>query len=140
MIADAGLVRIQPQHVAAMTAHAEFCWPNEACGLVAVDPGGGVRMVYALTNLDASPFRFTVDPAEHYGAWRHASRMGWTIGGSFHSHPRSVAKPSRNDVAGALDPTWLYFIVGPVNEPPPEVRVYEIRGATAHELAMTVGR
>ncbi len=104
----------------AIRHHAALIAPREACGLLAIDTAGGtaaVRMVYCLTNIDASPVRFTVDPSEHYGALGHAERNGWTIGGVFHSHPKALPFPSARDIAGALDPTWFHLIIGPVRQP-----------------------
>ncbi len=101
----------------AVLAHAVYCAPHEACGLLGVDDAGAVRMAYCLTNADASPTRFTVAPEEHFGALRHAERRGWTLGGVFHSHPDAAAYPSATDVAGALEPEWLHLIVGPLRDP-----------------------
>ncbi|MGI9611244.1 MAG: M67 family metallopeptidase [Acidimicrobiia bacterium] len=119
----------------AMIAHAEFCWPNEACGLIAAD-GSDATMVYCLTNLDESPYRFTLDPAEHYAAWRHATDRGWRIAGSFHSHPSSAASMSQTDVDGALDPDWIYVVVGPVRPGPAVAKAYSVRHGEALELKL----
>jgi proteasome lid subunit RPN8/RPN11 len=113
--------------VSAMIAHARFCSPEEACGLLAADADGGWRMVYCLTNREHSPYRFTVDPNEHYRAMRHAERNSWEIAGVFHSHPKSAALPSGTDIAGALDPDWLYVIIGLQRSDVPEVRSFRIR-------------
>ena len=83
---------------AAIEAHARWCFPEEACGLLALDSSGSLRMAYCLTNAAASAERFTVHPVEHYRAIEHAERHGWHIGGDFHSHPRSPAVPSASDV------------------------------------------
>jgi proteasome lid subunit RPN8/RPN11 len=132
---DGAATRLFPaEMVAAMLAHARFTYPEEACGLIAVDVAGGPRMVYCLTNVERSRYRYTVDPNEHYRAWRHAERNGWEIGGVFHSHPASGAYPSSTDVAGALDPKWLYVIVGLSSPEDPEVRVFSIVGGTVAEL------
>lgn len=117
----------------AMIAHAQFCLPEEACGLMAVDDAGAIRMVYATTNVDRSPVRFTVAPNEHFRAIRHAESQGWAIAGSFHSHPDSAAYPSATDVAGALDSDWLYVIVGMGNGAP-EVRGFRIAGSNVFEI------
>ena len=123
------------QFVEAVVAHARFTYPEEACGLLAVDGERRVRMAYCLTNRDRSRFRFTVDPTEHYHAWRHAERHGWDIGGVFHSHPASPAFPSQTDVAGALDPDWLYVIVSLSDESNPEVRAFRIEAGAVAEVA-----
>lgn len=119
--------------VAAAVAHARFCAPAEACGLLAVDGDGRPRMAYCLTNVAASPIAFTVDPDEHYAALAHAGRRGWTIGGAFHSHPRGSAVPSRRDIAGALDPDWVHLIVG-LGSDPPDVRLWRIVAGTATQV------
>ncbi len=126
-------VALDPQVREAIVGHARWCAPHEACGLLAVDAGDRVRMAYCLTNVDASPERFTVAPHEHLGALRHAERNGWVIAGSFHSHPAAPAVPSGRDVAGALDPTWLYLIAGPL--PDPEVNAYRIVDGSVIRLA-----
>ena len=127
-------ILIPPQIHDAMVGHARFCYPEEACGLIAVDQEGKLRMAYATTNVDRSPVRFTVAPREHFGAIKHAERHGWTIAGSFHSHPESAAFPSGRDIAGALDPEWLYLIVG-LAGPAPEVRAFRIRDYQVTEVA-----
>jgi hypothetical protein len=56
---------------AGMRAHTEWAYPNEACGLLA-GGDGVIEMVFCLSNRDASPTRYTIDPGEHYGAMRFA--------------------------------------------------------------------
>jgi proteasome lid subunit RPN8/RPN11 len=90
--------------------------PNEGCGLIAVS-GGAVVKVYKTANEEASPSGFTVPPEEHYEALSDAESHGWEIGGVFHSHPNGLARPSRVDVMGALDPEWFYLVVGLTGEP-----------------------
>ena len=120
----------------AMVTHARFCAPEEACGLLAMDRTDSVRMAYCLTNVDHSPSAFTVDPTEHYHALLHAERNGWSLGGAFHSHPASAAVPSRTDVDRALEPDWLYVIVGLADPDRPEVRGWRIDGETVVEVAL----
>lgn len=128
-------IEIPSQIRRALVAHARFCHPEEACGLVAVDDVGRLRMAYATTNVERSRVRFTVSPREHYGAIRHAESRGWSIGGSFHSHPDSAAFPSARDIEGALDPGWLYLVVGMGNGYP-EVRGFRIRGYMVDEVSL----
>lgn len=120
----------------AIVAHARFCAPEEACGLLAFDGAGRLRMAYCLSNVDASPSRFTVDPNEHFRAIRHAERNGWVIGGAFHSHPASEARPSPTDIAGALTAAWLHVIAGPLSMP--AVRGFVIVGDRAVEVRLRV--
>ena len=126
-------VAIPEQIHAAMIAHADFCFPEEACGLIAVDEEHALRMVYAATNIDRSRTKFTVSPEEHFGAIRHAETQGWQVAGSFHSHPESAAFPSAHDIAGALDPEWLYVVVGLLGGVA-DVRGYRIRDFAVSEV------
>ena len=110
----------------AMVAHARFCFPEEACGLLAFDDAGRVRMVYALTNAEHSPVAYTIEPHEHIKALRHAERFGWHLGGVFHSHTHTGAYPSRTDVSRAPESEWAYLLVSLENEADPEVRAFWI--------------
>ena len=92
-----GVERITiPRPVAqAIAVHGEAMAPHEGCGLVLVDDEGAVVFAVCLTNADASPLRFTIDPSEHHGTIRFAERNGWSVGGVFHSHVRSSPYYSR---------------------------------------------
>lgn len=114
----------------AIVRHADFCAPAEACGLLASD-AAGLRMAFALTNTDASPVQYTVAPEEHFGALQFAERRGLTISGSFHSHVASSPVPSAADVAGALDPEWLYLILGHLGS---QLRGYRIKEGAVQEV------
>lgn len=126
------IVELPRQIHDAITAHARFCVPNEACGLLAVDAESAIRFVYALTNRAGSPHRYVVDPTEHFRAIQHADANGWSIGGVFHSHPAGPAIPSAIDEAEALDPGWIHVIAAGKS-----VRAWSIDGATV-ELPLVV--
>lgn len=122
----------------AMVAHAHFSFPEEACGLLAADSAGRLRMAYCLTNIDRSSVSYTLDPAEHFHALHHAEAQGWELGGVFHSHSHSAAFPSPTDVALALEPLWLYVIVGLADPRRPEVRGFRIRDGKVAEEPLVV--
>lgn len=124
----------------AMVAHARFEFPNEACGLLAADETGALRMCYSLTNTESSQVSYTVDPTEHFRSLQHAERNGWELVGAFHSHTRSAAFPSSTDRRQALEPDWLYVIVGMVESTDPEVRAYRIRDGVVAEEALCLDR
>jgi proteasome lid subunit RPN8/RPN11 len=124
---------VAPGVIDAMVAHARFTLPEEACGLLAGPAPGEVAMAYCLTNRDRSAYRFTLDPTEHFRAMQHAARRGWSVLGVFHSHPASPASPSATDVACALDPEWVYVVVGLADPERPEVRAFDIRAGAVTE-------
>lgn len=122
----------------AMVAHAHFCHPEEACGLLAADRQGRLRMVYCLTNADHSPVTYALEPEEHFRALRHAEARDWHLAGVFHSHTGSPAYPSPTDVARALEPDWLYVLVGLKDSRSPVVRGFWIRDGRVAEEKLTV--
>jgi proteasome lid subunit RPN8/RPN11 len=122
----------------AIECHARAVFPDEACGLLASDETGRLRMAYPLTNAESSPLRFRIDPDEHWGALQHAERNGWSICGSFHSHPTTAPVPSRADVEGALDPGWVHLIAGPVEPGPMTVAAYRITDGTVTSIEIEV--
>ncbi len=93
-----------------MASHFRESLPLECCGLLAGE-GNLVRFVYPLTNAQSSAVAFTIAPAEHFGAWRHAETNGWELIGAFHSHPVGPEQLSTTDVALAGEPDWVYVVV-----------------------------
>lgn len=102
---------IPQQAYAAIRAQAEFCSPLECCGLLAGSTPDRVSFVYPLTNADHSAVAYTIEPYEHYRAWRHAEENGWSLIGAFHSHPQGPPHPSPTDLRLAVEPDWVYLIV-----------------------------
>ncbi len=120
---------------AGMVAHAEWAHPHEACGLLA---GGGdvIEMVFCLSNRDASPSRYTIDPHEHYGAMRYAESRGWDIVGAWHSHPNGDAVLSSIDLAESPGGDWITVVVGNGQLSGPPIRAYRTDGPAVSELAI----
>ena len=91
--------------------------------------------IYPTANLDNSPASFTVPPEAHIDALTNAESNGWTLGGSFHSHPNGPAVPSSVDAERALESDWVYLVVGLVDEP--EVRAWSIADGLVTEVPTT---
>jgi [CysO sulfur-carrier protein]-S-L-cysteine hydrolase len=122
----------------AMTAHAAFTYPEEACGLVLFANGLPI-FVCCVDNVDRSEQRYTIAPSDHHGVMMFAQRNGWEVGGVFHSHPRSIARPSGADIAGGGDPAWVHFIAGPVAGRSGELRAYRIIDGSVDEVSLVIG-
>lgn len=118
----------------AIVRHAVACYPVEACGLLAADTAGELRMAYPLTNAEASPTRFTLDAREHFGAVCHAESHGWDIAGVFHSHPAGSAVLSAADIAQVHPAHWVHFVVGFL--PDLELRAWHIDAGRVRELSL----
>lgn len=110
-----------------MIEHARDCYPEEACGLLAGQPDGRLTKAYPLTNIAHSAVNYVIDPREHFGAMRDAESQGWELVGVFHSHTHSPAYPSSTDVALAVEPDWLYVLVGMERIDALSVRGFRIR-------------
>lgn len=117
-----------------MIDHCLEAAPNEGCGLFAVS-GPDIVRVYPTDSADPSPSGYTVPPEEHFSALEDAEGQGWELGGVFHSHPDGSAEPSMVDVMGALDPNWVYVVVGLSGEP--RVRAWRIRDSQIDEVFLT---
>lgn len=83
----------------ALVEHARAEEPNEACGLVVVRDGVALRYEPGV-NLDASPYRFRIKPADP--ATLFLEDEGFEIG-LLHSHISAPAKPSKTDVENARE-------------------------------------
>lgn len=108
--------------------------PNEGCGLIAMD-GDTVVAVYATSNAGASPTGYTIPPEEHFVALTDAESRGWELSGVFHSHPNGTAEPSMVDIQSALDPEWLYLVVG-LGGNEPVVRGWRIKNGSVEEMSL----
>ncbi|MDE0132362.1 MAG: M67 family metallopeptidase [bacterium] len=120
-----------------MINHARDCYPEEACGLLAGYPDGRLTKAYALTNIAHSPVNYVIDPSEHFGAMRDAESRGWELVGVFHSHTHSPAYPSSTDVALAVEPDWLYVLVGMERIDALSVRGFSIRDCRITEKTLS---
>jgi proteasome lid subunit RPN8/RPN11 len=106
-----------------MVAHCVAGRPHEACGILAAANGQMVK-VFRMTNADASPVRYSLDPKEQLAVYNTIDSNGWDLAGVFHSHTRTEAYPSPTDVrlAGEDVP---YVIVSLAKEPP-VIRAFRI--------------
>jgi proteasome lid subunit RPN8/RPN11 len=120
-----------------MIEHCVAAAPLEACGLLAADAQGLAARAYCLSNTDASPVSYTLDPSEHIAALHDAEADGLRLAAVFHSHPAGPPLPSATDVRLALEPEWLYLIVG-LAGPEPAVRGFEIVGGVVAEVPLLV--
>jgi proteasome lid subunit RPN8/RPN11 len=113
-------------------------YPEEACGLLAGEPGGERAVAfYPCRNAAASARVYTIDPKDHLHAERDADDHGWEITGVVHSHTHSEPYPSPTDVSQSPDPAWHYVIVG-LKRHAPEVRSYRIVDGVIDEEPIVV--
>lgn len=95
-------------------AHLAACLPNEGVGLLGVSSQGETVHVvgfYSGRNLNESPSRFTMDPADVLAALQAMDLAGTRLGGVVHSHPRTAPAPSVTDLRELALPGIINLIV-----------------------------
>jgi [CysO sulfur-carrier protein]-S-L-cysteine hydrolase len=100
-------------------------FPNEACGLLAGVDGRPAKF-FAMTNLDASPVSYRLDPKEQLRVFDEIEQEGWELLGIVHTHTHSEALPSETDINQAFYPEALYMIMSLVDREGPVLRGFRI--------------
>ena len=98
----------------ALINHARADAPIEACGYLAGADGIATVQI-PMTNIDASPEHFSLDPKEQFSAVRQIRSQGLKLMATYHSHPASPARLSAEDIRLAFDPDMSYVIVSLLN-------------------------
>ena len=133
------MTQIEKGYIDDMVAHARAELPNECCGILS-GKSGRVSKLHRMTNVEASPFRFSMDPREIAEVDMEAGQNGWDLLAIYHSHTRSEAFPSDTDVrlaAGTVGlwPEIRYILVSLMDADAPQVRLFRIAdGSITEEL------
>ncbi len=127
-------LRLSPDHLEDLIAHARETFPDECCGLLA-GRGDRVLRVYRGRNVDESPFTYRLDDRQLLQFLREIDDDGLEVVGIYHSHTASEAVPSRTDVTRAFYPEAVYIIISLKNQAQPVVRGFRIadRAAVSEE-------
>lgn len=102
----------------------EYCKsarPNEACGMMAgiIDDGiGKVNKVYYMSNKEASPENYLMEPEEQFEVFRDIRENNLELISIYHSHPHTPARPSQKDIEMAYYPETVYSILSLQDEKP----------------------
>ena len=117
-------------------ALAEF--PNEACGLIAGKEGRPVR-VFPMTNADASPVTYRLEPKEQLEVFNELDAQGWELYAIYHSHTHSEAYPSETDRQQAFYPDAYYVLLSLADRSSPQLRAYTIVDGVVEEQEARIG-
>jgi proteasome lid subunit RPN8/RPN11 len=127
-------VRIAPELLEQIIAHAREEAPNECCGLVAVRDGEATEVRRA-ANQAASPLKFEVDGLEVLHALDDFESGGADLGAIYHSHTRTAPYPSQTDINFAANwPGVEWIIVGLDRQGEATVRTYLIEDGNVREV------
>ena len=136
------MVQIKQKFIDEMVAHSKADLPNECCGILA-GPDGQVMKTYPMSNVEASPFRFSMDPVELVQVDSEAGENDWDLLAIYHSHTGSEAYPSDTDVriaagTAGLWPDVRYVLVSLMDMNNPVVRIFEISDGRVIEEPLEV--
>ena len=136
------MVQIKQEFIDDMVSHSKADLPNECCGILA-GPDGQVMKSYRMSNVEASPFRFSMDPVELGNVDSEAGDNNWELLAIYHSHTGSEAYPSDTDVriAGGTAGLWpnvRYVLVSLMDMDNPVVRIFEITDGVVTEEPLEV--
>jgi [CysO sulfur-carrier protein]-S-L-cysteine hydrolase len=130
------ILQIEEKTLKAIILHGRREEPNEACGYLAAKDGVICRH-FELTNIDAAPDHYSLDPAEQFATIRRIREDGLQLAAVYHSHPATPARPSNEDLRLAHDPNIIYVIVSLMAGVEP-VRAFKIRQGVETEIPVKV--
>ena len=110
--------------------------PIEACGMLAGSEGR-VSKIYLMTNADAAIDHFTMTPEEQFAVVKDIRAEGLVMLAIYHSHPKTPARLSQEDIRMALTPDVAYVIVSLASEPP-VIKGFIIDNDSVAEVRVTV--
>jgi [CysO sulfur-carrier protein]-S-L-cysteine hydrolase len=120
-----------------MVQHGLAVFPNEACGLLAGKEGRPVKF-FAMTNQDASPVSYRLDPMEQLRVFTEIDDEGWDLLGIFHTHTHSEAYPSETDLKQAFYPEAAYLVMSLSDRSNPELRGFTIEDGAIAEREVRI--
>jgi len=112
-------------------------FPNEACGLLAGADGRPAKFL-AMTNVDASPVSYRLDPKEQLQVFDRIEHQGWELLGIVHTHTHSEAYPSDTDTKQAFYPEASYMIMSLQDRDHPVLRAFRILEGEITEEELTI--
>jgi proteasome lid subunit RPN8/RPN11 len=118
-------------------AHAREGLPLEVCGILA-GINGIVTANYRITNTDADPEHFLMDPREQSVVFAELERTGLEIAAFYHSHPSGPDFPSAEDIRLAFYPDIPSLIVSLAKPGNPVLHAFSIRNGNVKPVAVKI--
>jgi [CysO sulfur-carrier protein]-S-L-cysteine hydrolase len=120
-----------------MVQHGLAVFPNEACGLLAGKEGRPVKF-FAMTNQDASPVSYRLDPKEQLKVFTEIDDEEWDLLAIFHTHTHSEAYPSETDLKQAFYPEATYLVMSLSDRSNPVLRGFAIEDGAIAEREVRI--
>ena len=132
------MLHIESKYAREMVAHALEDDPNECCGILA-GKDGEIMNLYRMINIEASPYRYRMNPKDLLKVYNEIDDRGWEIVAIYHSHTHSEAYPSATDVRLATWPESRYILVSLLDKENPPIRAFYIEDGAVTEEDVTIG-
>ncbi len=120
-----------------IAAYATSELPNESCGILA-GKNDEISYFFAMSNSDQSSEHFSMVPEEQFYAAKRIRELGLVAIAIVHSHPNTPARPSREDMRLAVDPSILYAIISLKdlggNSDSADMKLFHISGDAQREI------
>ena len=138
------MLELERRYADEIVAHALEKDPNECCGILAGQDGRVTRL-YRVTNVEHSPYRYSMDPKDLLVINREIDDSGSELLAIYHSHTHSEAYPSATDVRMATWPDgksiWpeaYYILVSLLEKNSPAIRAFRIEDGTISEEELRI--
>jgi len=138
------MLELERRYADEIVAHALEKDPNECCGILAGQDGRVTRL-YRVTNVEHSPYRYSMDPKDLLVINREIDDSGSELLAIYHSHTHSEAYPSATDVRMATWPDgksiWpeaYYILVSLLDKNSPAIRAFRIEDGTINEEELRI--
>ncbi|MGI9019311.1 MAG: Mov34/MPN/PAD-1 family protein [Solirubrobacterales bacterium] len=132
-------MRLAPELIDEIVAHARETAPEECCGVVTGRDGEALAVERA-ENEFAHRMRYRISADEMFRIYKLADGRGEEMLAFYHSHPRSEAYPSQTDINEASGlPESVHLICSLADPDAPSVRAFEIRANEVQEVPLDGG-
>jgi proteasome lid subunit RPN8/RPN11 len=115
--------------------HARDHTPRECCGIIA-SKNGTMTTLHRLTNVEQGVDRYLFDDEEFFKIYWEIENRGEELLSVYHSHPVSVAYPSKTDVEFAFWPDAVYLICSLEFPEAPVIRGFRIIDGAISEVEL----
>jgi proteasome lid subunit RPN8/RPN11 len=93
---------------------------------------------FAMTNQDASPVSYRLDPKEQLKVFTEIDDEGWDLLGIFHTHTHSEAYPSETDLRQAFYPEATYLVMSLSDRSNPVLRGFTMQDGEIAEREVRI--
>ena len=111
--------------------------PLEACGILA-GKDGSVEEFYEMTNTDKSATHYMMEPAEQFAVIKKIRAAGTELLAVYHSHPKTPARLSEEDIRLALTPDATFAVLSLQDKARPVMKAFVVEDGRSKEIGIEI--